>query len=74
MKKDIILDFGKFKGKTLQQVFEEKEYRYILWLHRNVEKVKVSEEMIEQCISRIEVEDFEYKAAFNPFFTENDSF
>lgn len=70
----MILNFGKFKGKTIQQIFEEEEYSYILWLHKNVEKVKISQEMVKECISLKEAEDLAWNLAFDPFPTANDSF
>lgn len=42
------LTFGKFKGMTPNQIFEDEQYYYIVWLYENIEDDVVSECLYEE--------------------------
>ena len=35
-----VLDFGKYKGKTVREIFQE-DFNYLIWLNENSENVVV---------------------------------
>lgn len=35
--KETILDFGKHKGKSIKQLFDEDEESYIMWMFENID-------------------------------------
>lgn len=54
----IVLDFGKYKGKTLDEVGDI-DPSYICWLHENVKTVKISKWLVEACERDVREEDEE---------------
>ncbi len=45
----MILTFGKHKGKTINDLMNEGEYSYIVWLEENVDSVSVDNKTYETC-------------------------
>jgi len=54
---DIPLSFGKFKGKTPNELFKIEEYSYIVWLAENIEPSVVSDCIHEEAENEQELYD-----------------
>ncbi len=51
------MTFGKYKGKPVADVIE-KDPRYALWAHRNVEFFKLGASQIQDCVFRSDAPPF----------------
>lgn len=45
----MILTFGKHKGKSIDDLMNEGEYSYIVWLEENVSSVSVDKKIYDYC-------------------------
>lgn len=52
-KKNMMLTFGKHKGKTISDLMNEGEYSYIVWLEENVNGVSVDRKTYECCKKKV---------------------
>ena len=55
---ETVLDFGKYKGKTLDEVADI-DPSYICWLHENVKTVRIPKWLVEACERDVREEDAE---------------
>jgi len=53
---ETVLDFGKYKGKTLDEVGDI-DPSYICWLHENIKSVKIPKWFAEACERDVREED-----------------
>jgi hypothetical protein len=51
LKKDYVLTFGKYKGKTLEFILHERP-SYIIWLSENIANIKIDEDLLTDAFQR----------------------
>lgn len=51
-----VLSFGKHKGKTINEIINNGDYGYIMWLNDNVSRITVSDSDYNYC-KRMAAED-----------------
>ena len=58
----MILTFGKHNGKSINDLMNEGEYSYIVWLEENVDKVNVYADTYKYCKEYVFIEQIEHEA------------
>ena len=49
----MILTFGKYKGKSIDDLMNYGEYSYIVWLHENVSSVSIDKKTYNYCKNEV---------------------
>ena len=58
----MVLTFGKHKGKSIDELMNEEEYSYIVWLSDNVSGVSVNKEIYNYCKAEVVRDIIMYEA------------
>lgn len=58
------LTFGKHKGKTINDLINEGEHGYVVWLYHNVKSVEIPIGKYDYCKRKHTIEMLEYQAKF----------
>jgi hypothetical protein len=58
----MILTFGKHKGKSINDLMNEAEYSYIVWLSDNVSSVSVNKDTYNYCKAEVVKDRIMYEA------------
>ena len=58
----MILTFGKHKGKSIDDLINEEEYSYIVWLEENVDSVSINKKTYNYCKNEVFVDRITHEA------------
>ena len=58
----MILTFGKHKGKSIDDLMNEGEYSYIVWLNENVSSVSVDKKTYDYCKNEVFMDRITHEA------------